>query len=77
MNITKKQALRKLKYEMGGYREVASEETCESLEKQVEYYREKYKKEKNKINKAIEFLEKHVIATETEDTLIRILRGED
>lgn len=30
-----------------------------------------------RIEKAIEYIENHIIATETEDTLLKILKGED
>lgn len=45
-------------------------------EEQIETLKRQVIELKGKINKAIDFIENHIVATETEETLLRILKGE-
>lgn len=48
-----------------------------SKEEQIEALRKQVIELQGKINKAIDFLENHIVATETEETLLKILKGEE
>ena len=49
----------------------------EKLIRENGYLRTERNKLKDKINKAIEYIENHIVATETETILLNILRGEN
>lgn len=48
-----------------------------SKEEQIEVLRKQIVELQEKINKAVDFLENHIVATETEETLLKILKGEE
>lgn len=66
-----------LKMEFGYGNQLAYREECERLEKALKRSKKVSKDLRRRINKAIDYLKNHVVATETEEILIKILQGED